>query len=123
MQPAIALIQSPNGDWNFSKLGGARSAATATRPAPTQRSKTAMDLSVKLVKITGGRFSLGKTGGHARPLVLEDVNIEVHDFSARSCVPLHLRHQSRGRRRHQAGWQSRAARPGGRGRKPADRVF
>ena len=46
-----------------------------------------MDLSVKLVKITGGRFSLGKAGGHARPLVLENVNIEVRDFSAGSAFP------------------------------------
>ena len=61
--PAITLIQSPNGDWNFSKLGGARSASTPTPPAPDAASKTDMDLSVKLVKITGGRFSLGKTGG------------------------------------------------------------
>ena len=85
--PAITLIQSPNGDWNFSKLGGARSASTTTPPAPDAGSKTDMDLSVKLVKITGGRFSLGKTGGHARPLVLEDVNIEVHDFSAGTRSP------------------------------------
>ena len=86
-QPAIALIQSPNGDWNFSKLGGARSAATPRPPAPDAASKTPMDLSVKLVKITGGRFSLGKSGGHARPLVLEDVNLEVHDFSAAAAFP------------------------------------
>ena len=46
-----------------------------------------MDLSVKVVKITGGRFSLGKTGGHARPLVLEDVNLEVHDFSPAGAFP------------------------------------
>ena len=53
-------------------------------------SKTAMDLSVKLVKITGGRFSLGKAGGHARPLVLEDVNIEVRDFFRRQRIPFHV---------------------------------
>src|SRR3954468_18887737 len=56
-QPAITLIQSSFGDWNFSKLGGARS--TATPVAPVTASKKDMDLSVKLVKITGGRFSLG----------------------------------------------------------------
>src|SRR5260370_29034141 len=49
-QPAIVLIQSSNGDWNFSKLGGARAAATPIVPAPEAASKTAMDLSVKLVK-------------------------------------------------------------------------
>jgi AsmA protein len=86
-QPAIALIQSPNGDWNFSKLGAARSAAAPATPAPDSASKTPMDLSVKLVKITGGRFSLGKTTGHSKPLVLEDVNIEVHDFAPTSAFP------------------------------------
>ena len=85
--PAITLVQSPNGEWNFSKLGGARSAAAPAAPAPDAASKAPMDLSVKLVKITGGRFSLGKTGGHTKPLVLEDVNIEVHDFSAGSAFP------------------------------------
>jgi AsmA protein len=86
-QPAIVLIQSPNGDWNFSKLGGARAAAKPTTPDAEPASKTGMDLSVKLVKITGGRFSLGRTVGHAKPLVLEDVNLEVHDFSAGSAFP------------------------------------
>ena len=86
-QPAIALIQAPNGDWNFSNLGGERAAAKPKSPTPDSASKTPMDLSVKLVKITGGRFSLVKTGGHAKPLVLEDVNLEVHDFSATSAFP------------------------------------
>ncbi len=87
-QPAITLIQAPNGDWNFSNLGGARAARSASpAPAPSAGPKTSMDLSVKLVKITGGRFSLGKTVGHARPLVLEDVNLEVHDFSPTGAFP------------------------------------
>jgi AsmA protein len=83
--PAIALIQAPNGDWNFSKIGGDRAAAPPPPPEPA--SKTDMDLSVKLVKITGGRFSLGQTGGHTRPLVLEDVNLEVRDFSESNAFP------------------------------------
>ena len=88
-RPAIALMQAPDGDWNFSKLGGARAAGgpASSAPAPVAGSKPGMDLSVKLVKITGGRFSLGKTGGHARPLVLEDVNLEVRDFSPSAAFP------------------------------------
>jgi AsmA protein len=86
-QPAIVLTQAPSGEWNFSKLGGARAESTPAAPASEASSKTAMDLSVKLVKITGGRFSVGKRGGHARPLVLESVNIEVRDFSAGSAFP------------------------------------
>jgi AsmA protein len=86
-QPAIALIQSAGGEWNFSKLGGTRVAEARPAPATDTGAKTPMDLSVKLVKITGGRFSLGKAGGHTKPLVLEDVNIEVRDFSAGSAFP------------------------------------
>jgi AsmA protein len=84
--PAIALIQAPNGEWNFSKLGASRAAEppkTQTEPA----AKNNMDLSVKLVKITGGRFSVGTTGAHAKPLVLEDVKLEVRDFSSTSAFP------------------------------------
>src|SRR5436190_2024651 len=46
-----------------------------------------LNLSMKLIKITGGRFSLGNTAGHAKPLVLEDVNLEVRDFSPAAAFP------------------------------------
>jgi AsmA protein len=82
--PSINLIQAANGDWNFSNLGGKSEAK------PKDTSTSDMDLSVKLVKITGGRFSLGRTAAHERPLVLEDVNIEVKDFSATSAFPFSL---------------------------------
>ena len=84
-RPAIALIQAPNGDWNFSNLGANKSAPKPTTPEPA--SAKPMELSVKLIKIAGGRFSLGKTGGHAKPLTLEDVNLEVRDFSPTAAFP------------------------------------
>uniref|UniRef100_Q01SE2 Uncharacterized protein n=1 Tax=Solibacter usitatus (strain Ellin6076) TaxID=234267 RepID=Q01SE2_SOLUE len=84
-QPSIALIQFPNGEWNFSKLGGDKMPAkVAAAPPPAS---SAMDLSVKLVRITGGHFSVLRVGGHARPLVLDDVNLEIRDFSAGSAFP------------------------------------
>jgi AsmA protein len=86
-QPAITLIQSPNGEWNFSRIGGDKEAARPPAPPPGPAAKNNLDLSVKLVKITGGRFSLAKTGGHSKPLVLQDVNLEVHDFSAANAFP------------------------------------
>src|ERR1019366_8934214 len=40
-RPTITLIQAPNGDWNFSKLGGARAArSTSPVPAPSAGPKT-----------------------------------------------------------------------------------
>lgn len=84
-QPQIWLLQSPSGDWNFSSLG-TKSAKSAAAPSPRE-SGSRLDLSVKLVKISGGRFTVGHTGGHLKPLVLENVNAELRDFAAASSFP------------------------------------
>ena len=86
-QPEIALVQSPTGDWNFSSLGGKSKKSPAAAPAP---GSAPLDLSVKLVKITGGRLRLGRTVGHWKPLVLEQVNLELREFSATTAFPFTL---------------------------------
>jgi AsmA protein len=86
-QPEIALLQSPSGDWNYSKLG----TAAGNKPAaPEPATNSNLDFSVKLVKITDGRFTLGQIGRHLKPLMLEKVNAELHDFSAASAFPFSL---------------------------------
>src|SRR4029077_14240793 len=86
-QPQIVLIEGANGEWNFSNLGGKTAAHKKQAAAPYQPAGKPLDLSVKLVKITGGRFTLSRTAGHARPLVLEQVNAELRDFSNTSEFP------------------------------------
>jgi AsmA protein len=82
-EPQIALLQSPTGEWNFSTLG-----AKSAKAAPAQGAGSSkLDLAVKLVKISNGRFSLGHTAGRAKPLVLEKVDAELRDFSATSEFP------------------------------------
>ncbi|MBZ5676809.1 MAG: AsmA family protein [Acidobacteriia bacterium] len=90
-QPEIGLIQSAAGDWNFSSLGGkAASTPTAASPASTTSSGAAPTaLSVKLVKISKGRLTLSN-GTKAKPRTLENVNIELRDFSATSSFPFSL---------------------------------
>jgi AsmA protein len=84
-QPQIALMQAPSGDWNFSSLGArsAKAAPPAARPPGT----APLDLSVKLVRITNGRVSLGRRNAHWKPLALEQVNLELRDFSATTAFP------------------------------------
>jgi AsmA protein len=89
-QPVIALIEAPSGEWNFSSLGGKAKAAPAKTGDPAAK-KADLDLSVKLVRITDGEFSLGSTARHSRPLALRNVVIEVKDFSAASEFPFTLR--------------------------------
>ena len=87
-QPQIALIQNGAGDWNFSSLGG-KAGSPAPPPGPAAAGGGATDLSVKLVKISKGRLSLSNaTKSKAR--TLENVNIELKDFSADSSFPFSL---------------------------------
>ena len=84
-QPEISLVQSPSGDWNFSSLGRQDQSGAGESSAPS--AGMPLDLSVKLVKVNNGRLSLRRTVGHWKPLALEQVNIELRDFSAASAFP------------------------------------
>jgi AsmA protein len=88
-QPEVALLQSATGRWNYSSLGGG--AGRAAQSAPAGSAEGSLDLSVKLVRISGGRFSIGKAGGRQQPLTLEDVNLEVREFSPSAAFPLSFR--------------------------------
>ena len=83
-QPEIILTQAPSGNWNFSSLG-ARTGATGAPPPSGQSAP--LDLSVKLIRITNGRLKLSRTVGHWKPLLLEQVDIELRDFSVDSAFP------------------------------------
>jgi len=85
-QPQIELLQSAAGDWNFSSLGG-KSAPQAQRAGPPS---AGINLSVKLVKIANGRLTFAQHNSRAKARVLENVNVEVHDFSADSVFPFTL---------------------------------
>jgi AsmA protein len=87
-QPQITLLQMPSGEWNYAKLGS----KTAAPPAPSAAPSTGsgIDLSVKLIKITDGRLTIGKTSGHTKPTVLDKVNIELKDYSPSSVMPFSL---------------------------------
>lgn len=85
-QPEIALLQSPSGMWNFAGLGGNASTPASTAPA----AGGGLELSVKLLKVSDGRVTLGKIGGPGQPLVIDKVKAELHDFSANSAMPFSL---------------------------------
>jgi AsmA protein len=86
-QPEIALVQTSSGEWNFSSLGGKTKRSQPAAPPP---GTAPLDLSVKLVKITNGRLKLGRTAGHWKPVVLEQVTLELREFSATTAFPFTL---------------------------------
>ena len=86
-EPEIVLVQSPSGDWNFSSLGGKSKPAPAGAPASAS---LPLDLSVQMVQVSNGRMTLRRTIGHWKPLALEQVNLELRNFSATSAFPFSL---------------------------------
>ena len=93
-RPEIALVQAPSGGWNFSSLGGNRSSAAPSRvPSSAQ---VPLNLLVQQVDITNGHVSLRRTVGHWKPLVLEQVEIHLSNFSAAGSFPYSLSAQVHG---------------------------
>jgi AsmA protein len=86
-QPEIVLLQSAPGQWNFSNLG-VRS--PSGKPTPASNGGNNLDLSIQLVKISGGRLSVGRLNSQAKPVVLDKVNFELRDFSTVSVMPFTL---------------------------------
>jgi AsmA protein len=88
-QPEIVLLQSAPGQWNFSNLGvTSPSGQAGTAPASSGSNK--LDLSIQLVKISGGRLSVGRINSHIKPLALDKVNFELRNFSPASVMPFTL---------------------------------
>jgi len=83
-RPEIALMQAAAGTWNFSSLGAKSSAPKLAEPLAGAAAPP--DLSVKLLKVTGGRISLQRRGESA-PQTLDKFNIEIRDFAADASFP------------------------------------
>jgi AsmA protein len=85
-RPEIVLLQSAPGQWNFSNLG-AQSPTVTPDAAPASNK---LDLSVQLIKVSGGRLSVGRINSHTKPLVLDKVDFELRNFSPASVMPFTL---------------------------------
>jgi AsmA protein len=85
-EPQITLLETDAGVWNFSSLGARKAGAPPPPPKPAS-AETNLDLSVKLIKISVGRFTLRHVGHKAKPLVLDNVAVELRDFSPAVAFP------------------------------------
>ena len=92
-QPDIELVQAPSGSWNFSSLGGKSTTPSSGTPSSA---RMPLDLSVQLVRVSNGRLTLRRTVGHWKPLVLEQGDIELRDFSTTSAFPFSVSAKVRG---------------------------
>jgi len=93
-KPELRLIQQPDGDWNFSTLGAPAKAAEPAAPPAADAGKLA--LRIDLLRLSGGRLAMIRQGSHLKPLVLEDVDLELSQFTPASAIPTTLSAQLNG---------------------------
>jgi AsmA protein len=83
--PSIQLIQSVNGKWNFSSIGGAQTQAGAT-----QQSGSVPDLIVDELKITNGSAIVSSIPETQKPFEYTGVNLTIKKFSFLKNFPFDL---------------------------------
>jgi AsmA protein len=86
--PQIVLLKTASGKWNFSSVGGS-SAQKAPESAKSSGS-VPPSASVAKLNVKSGRITVGKANSSAKPVVYDDVNISVENFSFASQFPFEL---------------------------------
>lgn len=82
-QPQIAILRDRDGKWNFSSLGNQAAAKT-----PEKSSSTGQNLSVGKLEVSDGTISFGSVPARHNPIVYDQVNITIKDFSFTSAFPV-----------------------------------
>ncbi len=87
--PEVNLIHGPNGTWNYSSLGGSKTAAK--NPAPSQGSAPAGEaMSVGKLSIENGKIIVSAAGSSSKPSIYQNVDLEASDLSYTSQFPFKL---------------------------------
>ena len=98
-EPSITLLLNAKGVWNFASIGegGPKTGQTTSQkpaeavPASSKSSSPGMgDFSVARVNVNHGKLVIGKANSSAKPLTIDNVNLEVKNFSAISQFPFTL---------------------------------
>ncbi len=87
-EPQITLLRGAGGTWNFSTLGGSSTTPAAPQADPAARSGGA--LSVDKLNIEEGRLLVGVANSAKKPVVYDEVNLEVKNFSPAAQFPFTL---------------------------------
>jgi AsmA protein len=83
--PEITLLRNREGVWNFSSLGN-QSAQPAKTPEKT--SGAPANVSVAKLDLTDGKVTVGSLSGKRKPIVYDQVNVAVRNFSFASAFPV-----------------------------------
>jgi AsmA protein len=89
--PAIALVHTASGKWNFSDLGSHADSAPGTvseSPGKASTNLPETDILIKQLKLTDGRIQIIEPG--KKPSIYNNVNLTVRDLSFTTSFPFTL---------------------------------
>jgi AsmA protein len=86
--PDVTLLRNREGVWNFSSLGG-ENAAAKKQPA-AKGSSNPTNLTVAKMELTDGKVSVGTIPEKRKPVVYDQVNLTMKDFSFTGKFPVTL---------------------------------
>jgi AsmA protein len=89
----IALIENSAGDWNFSSAISKRagnSAKVINAALDTTPAGTPLNLLISVMSIANSHLSITQPGPDQKPLVIENLNVEVKQFSPAGGFPFSL---------------------------------
>jgi AsmA protein len=84
--PQITLLRNREGIWNFSSLGN--SSASPAKPADKSASSSPANVTVAKLDLTDGTITVGSLTGKRKPIVYDQVNVAVRNFSFTSAFPV-----------------------------------
>jgi AsmA protein len=85
-EPQIALLKTASGKWNFSSIGGARNAPDQTKSGGS----VPANFSIAKLNVNHGKLSVGRANSSMKPVVYDNVNVSVKNFSFTSEFPFQL---------------------------------
>jgi AsmA protein len=83
VEPEVSLLRNSAGVWNYASIAGGESKPNSKGGDPPSNT----DLSVGKLEISNGKISVGTVGSRAKPLVYQEVNLEVEDLSYTTQFP------------------------------------
>lgn len=85
-EPQVVILRDRDGVWNFSSLGNTGTSSNA--PAKSGSSSAPANLSVEKLELTDGKISVGSIPPKRKPIVYDEVNVTIKDFSFTSKFPV-----------------------------------
>lgn len=83
--PQVTLLRNRDGIWNFSSLGNSSAQAKA---AEKSSSSTPANINVAKLDLSDGTITVGSLSGKRKPIVYDQVNVAVRNFSFTNAFPV-----------------------------------